>query len=74
VLACTRPCSFTHAKPRYYKELNFKATVGFIKTRKVQPGAVAHAFNPIIQEAEAGRTMFKASLVHRGSSSIARAI
>jgi hypothetical protein len=36
-------------------------------------GMVAHAFNPSTREAEAGRFLFKASLVYRVSSRISRA-
>jgi hypothetical protein len=39
----------------------------------VGPGAVAHAFNPSIQEAEASRSLeFEASLVFRATFKIAR--
>jgi hypothetical protein len=34
---------------------------------------VAHTFNPSTEQAEAGRSEFKASLIHRWSSRTARA-
>jgi hypothetical protein len=47
----------------------------FIKKKKQQPklGVIAHILKPSTQEAEASRSEFKASLVHRESYSTDRA-
>jgi hypothetical protein len=45
------------------------------KKFSLQPGVVAHAFNPSTREAEAGGSLeFEASLVYKVSSRTARAI